>query len=221
MKDEKDKTSPADSSLATGLLDPTVLLAACGGDPTMLRKMCRTLQSLVPEYVAVVRDALHDQDAPRLREAAHKCSDADDHADAVDDRVRDAADRVAGTTSSPTSSGLVDLPSPRPVRWPCNRTPASARSRSSSFLLAADAGFPVICHGQSARGPSPAPGPAWRHRSPQPRMCEPKPSQCNRAPERNVTVRQQRSPPRYTIQQFTIVPGRTIVAKVRSVFSPA
>ena len=55
-----------------GLLDPPVLLAACGGDPTMLRKMCRTLQSLVPEDLASVRDALHDQDAPGLREAAHK-----------------------------------------------------------------------------------------------------------------------------------------------------
>ncbi|HEV3263607.1 MAG TPA: response regulator, partial [Gemmataceae bacterium] len=72
MKDEKDQTSPADSSSAMGLIDPMVLLAACGGDPTMLRKMCRRLQSLVPEYLAAVRDALHDQDAPGLREAAHK-----------------------------------------------------------------------------------------------------------------------------------------------------
>jgi HPt (histidine-containing phosphotransfer) domain-containing protein len=72
MKDEKDKTSPADSSLATGLIDPKVLLAACGCDPAMLRKMCRRLHSLVPEDLAAVRDALHDQDAPRLREAAHK-----------------------------------------------------------------------------------------------------------------------------------------------------
>jgi CheY-like chemotaxis protein len=54
------------------LLDPPVLLAACGGDPAMLRKMCRSLQSRVPEYLAAIRDALHDQDAPRLREAAHK-----------------------------------------------------------------------------------------------------------------------------------------------------
>ena len=54
------------------LLDPPVLLAACGGDPAMLRKMCRRLQSLVPEDLAAVRDALHDQDALRLREAAHK-----------------------------------------------------------------------------------------------------------------------------------------------------
>ena len=54
------------------LLDPPVLLAACGGDPAMLRKMCRSLQSRVPEYLAAIRDALHDQDALRLREAAHK-----------------------------------------------------------------------------------------------------------------------------------------------------
>jgi CheY-like chemotaxis protein len=54
------------------LLDAPVLLAACGGDPAMLQKMCRALQSRVPEYLATVRDALHDQDALRLREAAHK-----------------------------------------------------------------------------------------------------------------------------------------------------
>src|SRR5262245_27681943 len=54
------------------LLDPPVLLAACGGDPAMLRKMCRSLQSRVPEYLAAIRDALHDQDALRIREAAHK-----------------------------------------------------------------------------------------------------------------------------------------------------
>ncbi|HEV3256840.1 MAG TPA: response regulator, partial [Gemmataceae bacterium] len=54
------------------LLDPPVLLAACGGDPTMLRKMCRSLQSRVPEHLAAIRVALHEQDALRLREAAHK-----------------------------------------------------------------------------------------------------------------------------------------------------
>src|SRR5262249_16123895 len=51
---------------------PRVRLAACGGDPAMLRKMCRSLQSRVPEYLAAIRDALRDQDALRLREAAHK-----------------------------------------------------------------------------------------------------------------------------------------------------
>src|SRR6478609_11603069 len=71
-KDEKEEASPADSSSAMGLIDPRVLLAACGGDPAMLRKMCRSLQSRVPEYLAAVRGALHEQDALRLREAAHK-----------------------------------------------------------------------------------------------------------------------------------------------------
>jgi PAS domain S-box-containing protein len=55
------------------LLDAPVLLAACGGDPTLLRKMCQTLTARVPEHLAALREALRDQDAPRLREAAHKC----------------------------------------------------------------------------------------------------------------------------------------------------
>jgi two-component system sensor histidine kinase/response regulator len=54
------------------LVDPSVLLAACGGDPIMLRKMCRSLQSRVPEYLAAIQDAVRAQDASRLREAAHK-----------------------------------------------------------------------------------------------------------------------------------------------------
>ena len=53
-------------------IDPQVLLAACGADPAMLQKMCRSLQARVPEHLAAVREALHDHDALRLREAAHK-----------------------------------------------------------------------------------------------------------------------------------------------------
>jgi two-component system sensor histidine kinase/response regulator len=55
------------------LLDPPVLLAACGGDSALLRKMCQTLAARIPEHLAALRDALRNQDAPRLREAAHKC----------------------------------------------------------------------------------------------------------------------------------------------------
>jgi PAS domain S-box-containing protein len=66
------RTHPPRQSLRLDLLDPPVLLAACGGVPAMLRKMCRSLQSRAPEHLAAVRDALHAQDAPRLREAAHK-----------------------------------------------------------------------------------------------------------------------------------------------------
>jgi PAS domain S-box-containing protein len=66
------KSPPPGEPPRLDLLDPRVLLATCGGDPAMLRKMCRSLQSRVPEYLAVIRDALRDKDALRLREAAHK-----------------------------------------------------------------------------------------------------------------------------------------------------
>ena len=55
------------------LLDAPVLLAACGGDAALLGKMCHSLQSQVPQHLALIHDALRDQDAQRLREAAHKC----------------------------------------------------------------------------------------------------------------------------------------------------
>jgi two-component system, sensor histidine kinase and response regulator len=67
------RTHSSRQSRRRDLLDAPVLLAACGGDPTLLRKMCQTLTARVPEHLAALRDALHDQDAPRLREAAHKC----------------------------------------------------------------------------------------------------------------------------------------------------
>src|SRR5262249_49740842 len=55
------------------LLDAAVLWAACGSDPTLLGKMCQTLTARVPEHLAALGAALRDQDASRLREAAHKC----------------------------------------------------------------------------------------------------------------------------------------------------
>jgi two-component system, sensor histidine kinase and response regulator len=55
-----------------GLLDPRVLLAACGGDAVILEKICQAFQARLPDHVAAVQDALRDRDAPRLREAAHK-----------------------------------------------------------------------------------------------------------------------------------------------------
>jgi CheY-like chemotaxis protein/HPt (histidine-containing phosphotransfer) domain-containing protein len=67
------RTHPSRQSRPRNLLDAAVLLAACGGDPTLLRKMCQTLTARVPEHLAALRGALRDQDATRLREAAHKC----------------------------------------------------------------------------------------------------------------------------------------------------
>ena len=55
------------------LLNAPVLLAACGSDATLLGKMCHSFQTRVPEHLAAIRDALREQDALRLREAAHKC----------------------------------------------------------------------------------------------------------------------------------------------------
>jgi CheY-like chemotaxis protein/HPt (histidine-containing phosphotransfer) domain-containing protein len=66
-------TRSSRQSRSSDLLGAPVLLAACGGDPTLLRKMCQTLTARVPEHLAALREALRDQDAPRLREAAHKC----------------------------------------------------------------------------------------------------------------------------------------------------
>jgi PAS domain S-box-containing protein len=55
-----------------GLLDPQVLLAACGGDAVILEKICQTFRARLPDHLMAIQDALRDQDAPRLREAAHK-----------------------------------------------------------------------------------------------------------------------------------------------------
>jgi len=54
------------------LLDPDALLTACGDDAEWLRGMCQDFQTYVPIRLAEVGEALRDQDAPRLREAAHK-----------------------------------------------------------------------------------------------------------------------------------------------------
>jgi two-component system sensor histidine kinase/response regulator len=79
MKDEKAKNSASDSSFilpplsfGAGLLDPQVLLGACGGDAATLEKIGQTFRARLPDHLKAVQDALRDHDAPRLREAAHK-----------------------------------------------------------------------------------------------------------------------------------------------------
>jgi two-component system sensor histidine kinase/response regulator len=57
---------------SAGLLDPVVLLAACGDDAEALRARCLDLRAYLPGRLVEVVDALHASDAPRLREAAHK-----------------------------------------------------------------------------------------------------------------------------------------------------
>ena len=62
---------PADRP-GPGLLDPRVLLAACGGDAAILEKICQVLRARLPDHLTAVQDALRERDAVRLREAAHK-----------------------------------------------------------------------------------------------------------------------------------------------------
>jgi CheY-like chemotaxis protein len=61
-----------ETSQARAALDPAKILAACGGDESLLRKICHSFRERIPEHLATVEDALRQQDAPRLREAAHK-----------------------------------------------------------------------------------------------------------------------------------------------------
>ena len=53
------------------LIDPTTLLAGCGGDPVLLQKMIHSFEMLAPVRLAAVRDAAQRQDAGELRLAAH------------------------------------------------------------------------------------------------------------------------------------------------------
>jgi CheY-like chemotaxis protein len=55
------------------LLDPQVILRACGGRPDILSKLCAAFQRSVPDYLARCRAALEAQDLPGLRLAAHLC----------------------------------------------------------------------------------------------------------------------------------------------------
>jgi PAS domain S-box-containing protein len=62
------------SHLGSNLLNPRVLLAACGGDAAILEKICQALRARLPDQVTAIRDALHEQNMSGLREAAHKLS---------------------------------------------------------------------------------------------------------------------------------------------------
>jgi CheY-like chemotaxis protein len=62
----------ADTRESISLLDPVAMLTACGDDAEALCGMCRAFETYLPVRVAEANDALRAQDAPRLREAAHK-----------------------------------------------------------------------------------------------------------------------------------------------------
>jgi CheY-like chemotaxis protein len=72
MKDEKEGRPASDSSFR--LLAPQVLLAACGGDAVILKRICQAFRADLPDHLLAVQEALRARDAPRLREAAHRVS---------------------------------------------------------------------------------------------------------------------------------------------------
>jgi DNA-binding response OmpR family regulator len=55
------RTHSSRQSLRRDLLDAAVLLAVCGSDPTLLRKMCPTLTARVPEHPSALWNATHDR----------------------------------------------------------------------------------------------------------------------------------------------------------------
>jgi two-component system sensor histidine kinase/response regulator len=57
---------------AEPLLDPMTLLAACGGEPLLLRKLIDSFQSRAPEHLADLRDAALRQDFSKLGRTAHQ-----------------------------------------------------------------------------------------------------------------------------------------------------
>src|SRR5262249_5287819 len=63
--------APADPPDAS-LLDPSVLLAACGGDALILERLCQAFRARLPDQLTAVGEALREHDTGRLREAAHK-----------------------------------------------------------------------------------------------------------------------------------------------------
>jgi CheY-like chemotaxis protein len=65
-------SGPPDNRPGPGLLDPRVLLAACGGDAAILEEMSHVLRASLPDHMTAVQEALRERDPMRLREAAHK-----------------------------------------------------------------------------------------------------------------------------------------------------
>ena len=107
MVADREVSAPHQAEIADGasLLDPVVLLASCGDDEEGLRGLCEDFRSYAPARLAEVVEALRVQDAPRLREAAHKLRGllsvfstmADDVASNIEDQA--ALGRLDGAQS--------------------------------------------------------------------------------------------------------------------------
>jgi signal transduction histidine kinase/CheY-like chemotaxis protein len=107
----RSQPSAATSSLTPdpGLLDPVVLLAACGGDEAILEKICRAFQARLPDHLRAVQDALRQRDAPGLREAAHKLA-------GMVAAFSSAAGAVASEIEDQAAAGQLDTAGPQVER---------------------------------------------------------------------------------------------------------
>jgi HPt (histidine-containing phosphotransfer) domain-containing protein len=86
---------PADRP-GPGLIDPRVLLAACGGDDAALENICRVLRARLPDHLRAAQEALRERDAIQLREAAHKlCGTVAAFSTVVGDVASDLEDHAA------------------------------------------------------------------------------------------------------------------------------
>jgi CheY-like chemotaxis protein len=62
----------ANTVVTHAAFDPETILAACGENQSLLRKMCQSFQARIPTHLATIEEAMLQEDASRLREAAHK-----------------------------------------------------------------------------------------------------------------------------------------------------
>ena len=100
MKDEAEPSASSfilpPSSVGEGLLNPRVLLAACGGDAAILERICQAFRARLPDHLTAVQGALRDRDTLRLREAAHKlCGMVAAFSTVAGDVASDLEDRAA------------------------------------------------------------------------------------------------------------------------------
>jgi len=65
---------PTVNEFDSQLLAPNALLAACGGDNSILESICRAFKNGLPDLIAHVLDSFRNRDSMQLREAAHELS---------------------------------------------------------------------------------------------------------------------------------------------------
>jgi CheY-like chemotaxis protein len=70
--DRRPQTTNPEAAQPGAAFDAATILAACGGDESLLRQMVQSFQARIPEHLTAIEHALREEDASRLREAAHK-----------------------------------------------------------------------------------------------------------------------------------------------------